>query len=102
MLESLNLDVALPELILACGAMALLMLGVFTRARAGRARALARGAPPRRWPAFSWRRGNGTATLFGDSFIVDPFARVLEAADADRRGRGAAHVDRLLAQGRGG
>ena len=72
-----NLEIALPELILACGAMALLMLGVFTRRPRGE--------------LILWLAvfvlvlaglfvvsGFGTTTAFGDSFIVDPFARVLK------------------------
>jgi NADH-quinone oxidoreductase subunit N len=73
----LNLEIALPELILAVGAMALLMLGVFTRRERGElilwlavALLVAAGV----FVASS----TGTATLFNDSFIVDPFARMLK------------------------
>jgi NADH-quinone oxidoreductase subunit N len=75
--QSLNLEVALPELILACGAMALLMLGVFTRKARGElilwlAVLLLASA------GLFVANGSGTAMLFGDSFIVDPFARMLK------------------------
>ncbi len=77
MLETLNLDVALPELILSCGAMALLMLGVATKRERGELVL---------WLAILIlvvagvfvARGEGTATLFTGSFIVDPYARVLK------------------------
>jgi NADH-quinone oxidoreductase subunit N len=76
-LHSLNLGVALPELILACGAMALLMLGVATRRERGE---------PILWlsvlllavAGILVTSGSGTVTLFGGSFIVDPFARMLK------------------------
>ncbi len=75
--ETLNLDVALPELILACGAMALLMLGVATKHERGELVL---------WLAIAIlvaaggfvASGEGTVTLFQGSFIVDPFARVLK------------------------
>jgi NADH-quinone oxidoreductase subunit N len=75
--EPLNLAAALPELTLSIGAMALLMVGVFTRKE--RAEAVL-------WLAvlilalagFFVLRGSGTTTLFGDGFIVDPFARALK------------------------
>jgi NADH-quinone oxidoreductase subunit N len=75
--HALNLAVALPELILACAAMALLMLGVFTRRERGELIL---------WLAVLFlaaagllvASGTGTATLFGNSFIVDPFARMLK------------------------
>ena len=72
-----NLEIVLPELILACGAMALLMLGVF--------------ASKARSELILWlavlvlvlaglfvASGFGTTTAFGTSFIVDRFARVLK------------------------
>jgi NADH-quinone oxidoreductase subunit N len=76
-MQELNLAVALPELILAGGAMALLMLGVFLRKPAGDLVL---------WLAIALlvlaglfvASGSGTETLFGDSFIVDPFARMLK------------------------
>jgi NADH-quinone oxidoreductase subunit N len=74
---SLNLEIALPEIVLATGAMALLMLGVFTRCERGELIL---------WLAVFLlaiagvfvASATGTATLFGDSFIVDPFARMLK------------------------
>lgn len=75
--EQLNLAAALPELTLALGALVLLMAGVATRKE--------------RPELILWLavlvlalagvfvlRGTGTVTLFGDSFIVDPFARVMK------------------------
>ncbi|HYB06232.1 MAG TPA: NADH-quinone oxidoreductase subunit NuoN [Methyloceanibacter sp.] len=73
----LHLSVALPELTLALGAMVLLLVGVSTRKEQ---------ADLVLWVAvlmlalasvFVWRRG-GTTTLFGESFIVDPFSRVMK------------------------
>src|ERR1043165_7704358 len=77
MLSSLNLNVVLPELILAGGAMVLLMLGVGTRRERGELIL---------WLAIILlavagifvASGEGTVTLFHDSFIVDPFARALK------------------------
>ena len=74
MLRSLHLDVALPELILAGGALVLLMLGVATRRERGELIL---------WLAIILlalagifvASGEGTITLFYKSFIVDPFAR---------------------------
>jgi len=76
-LQSLNLEVALPELILAGGAMALLMLGVATKRERGELVL---------WLAVLIlvvagvfvASGSGTVTLFNDSFIVDPFARMMK------------------------
>jgi len=73
----LHLSVALPELALATGAMVLLLVGVSTRE--DRAKLIL-------WVAvlflalagFFVLRESGTTTLFGDSFIVDPFARALK------------------------
>jgi len=75
--EQLDLIVILPELILAVGAMALLMIGV--------------GARPERGALVLWlavailalagvfvAMGEGTQTLFTGSFIVDPYARMLK------------------------
>jgi NADH-quinone oxidoreductase subunit N len=75
--EALNLEIALPELILSCGAMALLMLGVGTKRERGELVL---------WLAILIlilagifvARGEGTQTLFHGSFIVDPFARVMK------------------------
>ena len=75
--HSLDLEVLAPELILAVGAMALLMLGVFTRRERGElilwlAVALLAIA------GIFVASATGTTTLFGNSFIVDPFARTLK------------------------
>jgi NADH-quinone oxidoreductase subunit N len=74
---ALHLSVALPELTLATGAMVLLLVGVSTRKEhaeiilwaAVLALALA---------GFFVLQESGTTILFGDSFIVDPFARALK------------------------
>jgi NADH-quinone oxidoreductase subunit N len=74
---ALHLSVALPELTLAIGAMVLLLVGVSTRKEQ---------ADLILWAAvfvlalagFFVLRESGTTTLFGDSFIVDPFARALK------------------------
>ncbi len=69
----------LPELVLACSAMVLLMAGVI------RGEASARGRQQRlhRHPAFLWRSSivavpAGRHELFGGSFVVDDFARFLK------------------------
>ena len=77
MLETLNLEFILPELILSCGAMALLMIGVATKRERGEfvlwlAILIIAAA------GVFVARGEGTATLFSGSFIVDPYARVLK------------------------
>ena len=77
MSPALHLSVALPELTLATGAMVLLLVGVFTRKEQ---------AELILWSAvlvlalagFFVLRESGTITLFGESFIVDPFARALK------------------------
>src|SRR6187397_54856 len=77
MLRSLNLEVVLPELILSGGSMVLLMLGVATRRERGELIL---------WLAIILlvlagifvAGGEGTTTLFHNSFIVDPFARALK------------------------
>ena len=77
MSSTLDLSVALPELTLAVGAMALLLIGVSTRKEQ---------ADLILWAAvlilalagFWVLRESGTTALFGDSFIVDPFARVMK------------------------
>jgi NADH-quinone oxidoreductase subunit N len=77
MFRSLNLHVALPELILAGGAMLLLMLGVATKRERGELvlwLAIVLLAVSGLFVA----SGEGTATLFHDSFVVDPFARALK------------------------
>src|SRR4029450_5934613 len=77
MLRSLHLDVALPELILAGGAMVLLMLGVTPKRERGELVlwfAIVLLAVSGLFVA----SGEGIATLFHDSFVVDPFARALK------------------------
>ena len=77
MSPALHFSVTLPELTLALGAMVLLLVGVSARKEqpdvilwlAVLILALA---------AFFVLQGSGTTTLFGDSFIVDPFARVMK------------------------
>ena len=77
MLQSLNLEMALPELILAIGAMALLMLGVFTRRERGEL-VLWLAVLLLAVAGVFVANGSGTSMLFGNSFIVDPFARMLK------------------------
>ena len=77
MSPALHLSVTLPEVTLAVGAMVLLLAGVSTRKEQ---------ADLILWAAvlifalagFFVLRNSGTTTLFGDSFIVDPFARALK------------------------
>jgi NADH-quinone oxidoreductase subunit N len=73
----LNLEAALPELILAIGAMALLMLGVFMRRERGEL-ILWLSVLLLATAGIFVAMGTGTVTLFNDSFIVDPFARALK------------------------
>jgi NADH-quinone oxidoreductase subunit N len=76
-LQSLNLVVMLPELVLVVGAMALLMLGVATRQERGELVL---------WLSVGLLvvagvlavTGQETETLFSGSFIVDPYARMLK------------------------
>jgi len=75
--QLLNLEAALPELILAIGAMALLMLGVFTRRERGEL-ILWLSVLLLATAGIFVAMGTGTVTLFNDSFIVDPFARALK------------------------
>jgi NADH-quinone oxidoreductase subunit N len=72
-----NIAIALPEIILACGAMALLMLGAFTRKSRGEL-ILWLAVLLLAVAAFFVANGSGTATTFSDSFIVDSFARMLK------------------------
>jgi NADH-quinone oxidoreductase subunit N len=75
--ESLNLVVILPEMVLAVGAMALLMLGVATRKERGELILwLAVGVIV--VAGFFVASGEGTQTLFGGSFIVDDYGRMLK------------------------
>jgi NADH-quinone oxidoreductase subunit N len=76
-LHALDLDVALPELILAGGAMALLMLGVATKRERGEL-VLWLAVLILALAGVFVASGEGTATLFNGSFIVDPFARMLK------------------------
>ena len=77
MQDTLDLATALPELILAIGAMALLMLGVFTRReQGGMILLLAVGVLAAAGIAVA--AGSGTQMIFHDSFIVDPFARLMK------------------------
>jgi len=73
----LQLSVALPELTLALGAMALLLVGVILRRERGEL-VLGVAVLVLALAGFFVARGSGTATLFGDSFIVDPFARFMK------------------------
>jgi len=75
--EPLNLAVILPELILAIGAMALLMVGVTTRRERGEL-VLWLAVLVLILAGISVATGQGTETLFGGSFIVDPYARLLK------------------------
>jgi NADH-quinone oxidoreductase subunit N len=75
--QLLNLEAALPELILAIGAMALLMLGVFMRRERGEL-ILWLSVLLLATAGIFVAMGTGTVTLFNDSFIVDPFARALK------------------------
>lgn len=75
--QPLDLSVALPELTLAVGAMALLMLGVATRRERG-ALVLVLAVGILVLAGFFVLADSGTVTLFGGSFIVDPFARALK------------------------
>jgi NADH-quinone oxidoreductase subunit N len=77
MLRSLHLDVALPELILAGGAMVLLMLGVTTKRERGEL-VLWFAIVLLALSGLFVTSGEGIATLFHDSFVVDPFARALK------------------------
>ena len=73
----LNLDAMLPELILVVGAMALLMLGVFARRERGEL-ILWLSIGMLALAGVAVLNGNGTVTLFNDSFVVDPYARALK------------------------
>ena len=67
----------LPEITLASGAMALLMLGVFTRKASGEL-ILWLAVLLLAVACFFVASSSGTATVFDGSFIVDPFARMLK------------------------
>jgi len=72
-----NLTTILPEVILACGAMALLMLGVMTRKEQGEL-VLGLAILVIIVAGVVVAQGQGTETAFQGSFIVDPFARVMK------------------------
>jgi NADH-quinone oxidoreductase subunit N len=74
---SLHLSVALPELTLATGAMVLLLVGAFTRKEEANL-ILWAAVLVLALAGFFVLRSSGTTTLFGGSFIVDPFARALK------------------------
>ena len=77
MSSTLQFAVALPELTLAVGAMVLLLAGVATRKELAEL-ILWLAVLVLALAGFFVLRGEGTVTLFGDSFIVDPFARVMK------------------------
>jgi NADH-quinone oxidoreductase subunit N len=76
-IEPLNLAVMLPELTLAIGAMALLMVGVATRQERGEL-VLWLAVLVLVLAGIFVANGQGTETLFSGSFIVDPYARLLK------------------------
>jgi NADH-quinone oxidoreductase subunit N len=75
--QPLHLSVLLPELTLAIGAMALLMLGVATRRERGEL-ILWLAVVILALAGFFVASGTGTESLFAGSFVVDPFARALK------------------------
>lgn len=77
MTETLNFVPILPELTLAVGAMALLIMGVFSRPEQGeRVLWLALGVLV--LAGILVLRGEGTVSMFNNTFIVDPYARMLD------------------------
>ena len=76
-MESVNFATILPELILAAGAMALLMLGVFLRKEQGEF-VLGLAILVIIVAGVFVAMGQGTETAFQGSFIVDSFARVMK------------------------
>jgi NADH-quinone oxidoreductase subunit N len=74
---TLHLSAALPELILALGALVLLLVGASTRKEQPNLILWVAVVILALSGVFVLRNG-GTTTLFGDSFIVDPFARVMK------------------------
>ena len=76
-MESVNFATILPELILAAGAMALLMLGVFLRKEQGEF-VLGLSILVIIVAGVFVAMGQGTETAFQGSFIVDSFARVMK------------------------
>ena len=77
MTEQLNLVAMLPELSLAVGAMALLMVGAFSRPERGEL-VLMLAVGVLALAGVFVAMGEGTETLFSSSFIVDPYARMLK------------------------
>lgn len=77
MTEQLNLVAMLPELSLAVGAMALLMVGAFSRPERGEL-VLMLAVGVLALAGVFVAMGEGTETLFSGSFIVDPYARMLK------------------------
>ncbi|HWM30173.1 MAG TPA: NADH-quinone oxidoreductase subunit NuoN [Methyloceanibacter sp.] len=75
--EALNLETAFPELTLAVGAMALLMLGVFMKRERGEL-ILWLSVLLLALAGVFVAGGEGTVTLFNGSFIVDPYARMMK------------------------
>ena len=78
MTEQLNLLPLLPELTLAIGAMALLMVGVGGRDGERSELVLWLSVAVLILAGVFVAMGEGTVTVFGNSFIVDPFARMLK------------------------
>jgi len=72
-----DIAATLPEISLASGAMALLMLGVFARKASGEL-ILWLAVLLLAVAGFFVATSSGTVTAFGDSFIVDAFARMLK------------------------
>jgi NADH-quinone oxidoreductase subunit N len=75
--DSLNLGLILPELILAIGAMVLLMVGVATRKDRGEL-VLWLAVLVIAIAGVFVATGEGIQTLFADSFIIDPYGRILK------------------------
>jgi NADH-quinone oxidoreductase subunit N len=75
--ETLNLAPILPELTLAVGALALLMLGVFSKPEQGE-RVLWLALAVLVLAGIFVARGEGSVALFNRTFIVDPYARMLD------------------------
>jgi NADH-quinone oxidoreductase subunit N len=75
--EALNLEAALPEMTLAVGAMALLMLGVFMKRERGEL-ILWLSVLLLALAGVFVAGGEGTTTLFNGSFIIDPYARMMK------------------------
>ena len=74
---TLHLSVALPELTLVLGALVLLLVGVSTRKEQADL-VLCVAVLVLALAGVFVLRGSGTTTLFGGSFIVDPFGRVMK------------------------